>query len=86
MDYCTAAIAHNQKDWASPNFKAIEATGYDVQIRLDDMDAIDIPALSLLLVKRRDFVWHGLDFCPRAYSTDECLQLGYTSADPLIED
>ena len=33
--------------------------------RCDDLDHIDMSALSLMLRQRRDAVWDGLDICPR---------------------
>ena len=46
-------------------FTAIRPTGYELSIRLDNMDVIDIPALRQHIIQQRDSVWEGLDICPR---------------------
>ena len=46
-------------------FKAIRATGYELSIRVDAMDAIDITALRQHVAQQRDAIWDGLDICPR---------------------
>ena len=46
-------------------FKAIRATGYELSIRVDDMDTIDITALRQHVAQQRDKIWEGLDICPR---------------------
>ena len=44
---------------------AVCLIGYQLNIRCDDLDHIDMSALSLMLRQRRDAVWDGLDICPR---------------------
>ena len=46
-------------------FNAIRGIGYQLVIRCDDLDHIEISALELMLAQRRDAVWDGLDICPR---------------------
>ena len=46
-------------------FTAILATGYELGIRADDMDIIDIAALKQHITQHRDSVWDGLDVYPR---------------------
>ena len=65
MDACLAAISQGHRNWAHSMFKAIRGIGYQLTIRCDDLDQIDISALSLMLAQRRDAVWDGLDICPR---------------------
>ena len=57
-------IALDACTWASSMSRAIRTTGYDLCIRLDDMDHIDIQVLSCHLRQRRDGVWDNLDICP----------------------
>ena len=65
LDACLAAISQGHRNWAHSMFKAIRGIGYQLTIRCDDLDQIDISALSLMLAQRRDAVWDGLDICPR---------------------
>ena len=65
LDACSSAISQDHRNWAHSMFKAIRGIGYQLNIRCDDLDHMDIPALSLLLRHRRDAVWDGLDICPR---------------------
>ena len=46
-------------------FKAIRATGYELSIRVDALDIIDLTALKQHLTQQQDAVWDGLDVCPR---------------------
>ena len=49
-------------------YRAIIDTGYQLAVRLDDMDTIDITALCHDhhdITQHRDAVWEGLDPCPR---------------------
>ena len=46
-------------------FRAVRATGYELGIRADDMDIIDITAFKQHITQQRDSVWDGLDVCPR---------------------
>ena len=45
-------------------FKAISGIGYQLNIRCDELDHIDISALFLMLAQSKDVV-DGLDICPR---------------------
>ena len=67
LDSCKSAIGprNRRKNWAGSMSRAIIDTGYQLAIRLDDMDAIDITALRHFITQRRDAVWEGLDVCPR---------------------
>ena len=67
LDSCKSAIGprNRRKNWAGSMYRAIIDTGYQLAIRLDDMDAIDITALRHFITQRRDAVWEGLDVCPR---------------------
>ena len=65
LDACTAAISSNCRNWAHSMFRAVRGTGYQLNIRCDDLDKILAPALTLMLEQRRDAVWDGLDICPR---------------------
>ena len=65
LDCCRAAVAASKRNWAWSMFKAVHATGYELSIRCDDMDAIDIPALQQHIMQQRDSVWEDLDICPR---------------------
>ena len=46
-------------------FKAIRATGYELSIWVDAMGIIDLTALRQHIMRQRDFIWDGLDVCPR---------------------
>ncbi len=65
LDCCRAAVAASKRNWAWSMFKAVHATGYELSIRCDDMDVIDIPALRQHIMQQRDSVWEDLDICPR---------------------
>ena len=67
LDSCRSAIGprNRRKNWAGSMYRAVIDTGYQLAIRLDDMDAIDIVALRHFITQRRDAVWEGLDVCPR---------------------
>ena len=67
LDSCKSAIGprSRRKNWAGSMYRAVIDTGYQLAIRLDDMDAIDITALRHFITQRRDAVWEGLDVCPR---------------------
>ena len=67
LDSCKSAIGprNRRKNWAGSMYRAVINTGYQLAIRLDDMDAIDITALRHFITQRRDAVWEGLDVCPR---------------------
>ena len=67
LDSCKSAIGprNRRKNWAGSMYRAIIDTAYQLAIRLDDMDAIDITALRHFITQRRDAVWEGLDVCPR---------------------
>jgi hypothetical protein len=65
LDCCSAAVASSQHNWAWSMFKAIRATGYELSIRVDDMDVINVSALRQHIAQRRDSIWDGLDVCPR---------------------
>ena len=65
LDGCLAAVGLSRRNWAWSMFKAIRATGYELSIRADAMDIIDITALKQHIVKQRDFIWDDLDICPR---------------------
>ena len=41
LDACTAAISQDHRTWAHSMFKAIRGTGYQLDIRCDDLDQID---------------------------------------------
>ena len=53
---CLAAISQDHRNWAHSMFKAIRGIGYQVNIRCDDLDHIDIPALIL----KRQYCRSGL--------------------------
>ena len=61
LDSCKSAIGprNRRKNWAGSMYRAIIDTGYQLAIRLDDMDAIDITALRHFITQRRDAVWEG---------------------------
>ena len=42
LDCCRDAVGSSRHNWAWSMFKAIRATGYELSIRVDDMDTIDI--------------------------------------------
>ena len=68
LDCCTAAVVSSRRNWAWSIFRAIRGTGYELGIRVDDMDVIDITALTqhiAQLVEQRDSIWDGLAVCPR---------------------
>ena len=65
LDGCLAAVGSSRRNWAWSMFKAIRATGYELSIRADAMDIIDITALKQHIVRQRDSIWDGLDICPR---------------------
>ena len=69
LDCCRAAVGSLRHNWAWSMFKAIRATGYELSIRVDDMDIIDIPALRQHMAQQQDSVWDGLDVCPRTCPT-----------------
>ena len=51
--------------------RTIRGTGYDLFIRQDDMDHIDIQVLFSHLGQRREAVWDDLDICPRTCPTED---------------
>ena len=53
-------------------FKAIRGIGYQLNIRCDDLDHIDISALSLMLKQRRDAVWDSLDILHKNMPVIQC--------------
>ena len=67
LDSCKSAIGprNRGKNWAGSMYRAVIDTGYQLAIRLDDMDAIDITALRHFITQRHDAVWEGLNLCPR---------------------
>ena len=65
LDCCRDAVGSSRHNWAWSMFKAIRATGYELSIRVDDMDTIDITALRQHVSQQRDKSWKGLDICPR---------------------
>ena len=65
LDCCRDAVGSSRHNWAWSMFKAIRATGYELSIRVDDMDTIDITALRQHVAQQRDTIWDGLDICPR---------------------
>ena len=66
LDACTAALSSNHSNWARSIIRAVRGTGYQPNIRCDDLDHILISALSLMLAQGRDAVWDDLDICPRS--------------------
>ena len=58
-------MGSSQHNWAWSMFKAICAIGYDLSIRVDDMDVIDITAFRQHITQQRVSIWDGLDVCPR---------------------
>ena len=62
-------MGSSRHNWAWSMFKAIRATGYELSIRVDDMDITDIPALRQHMAQQQDSVWDGLDVCPRTCPT-----------------
>ena len=50
-----------------------------LDLRWDDLDQMDIYALSLLLRQRTDAVWDGLDICPRTCLTLNAKLCTYTT-------
>ena len=65
LDGCRAAVGSSRRNWAWSMFKAIRATGYELSIRVDAMDVIDITALRQHILQQRDSIWDDLDICPR---------------------
>ena len=65
LDACSAAISQGHRKLAHSMFQAIRGIGYQLVIKCDNLDQIDIPALSLMLTQRRNAIWDGLDICPR---------------------
>ena len=55
---------------ASSMSRAIRGTGYDLCVRQDDMDHIDIQVSSYHLRQHRDAVWDHLDICARICPTE----------------
>ena len=52
LDCCKDAVAASRHNWAWSMFKAIRATGYELGIRIDDMDTIDIVAFKQHLAQQ----------------------------------
>ena len=65
LDCCGAAVGSSQRNWAWSMFKAVRATGYELGIRADDMDVIDVPALQQHIIQQQESSWRDLDICPR---------------------
>ena len=67
LDSCRSAIGprNRRKNWAGSMYRAVIDTGYQLAVRLNDMDAIDITALRHFITQRCDAVWEGLDVCLR---------------------
>lgn len=62
---CHTAVTASVKNWAYYIFKGIRRLGYDLAIRIDALDIIDMSKVKQLLAKRQTDVWQHLDFCPR---------------------
>ena len=54
LDCCTAAVVSSCHNWAWSMFRAIRATGYELGIRVDDMDVIDTSALKQHITQQRN--------------------------------
>ena len=65
LDCCSAAVSLSRHNWAWSMFRAIRATGYELCIRADDMDMIDVGALKQHLARQQSAAWDGLDVSPR---------------------
>ena len=63
LDYCKDAAVASRRNWAWSMFKVIRAAGYELAIRINAMDSIEIPALRQHLALQQDAVWDGLDLC-----------------------
>ena len=85
LDCCRDAVLTSRHNWAWSMFKAIRATEYELSIRVDDMDAIDVIALRQHLAQQRDAVWDGLDTCPRTCPSEKarCCKYSRWFARPL---
>jgi len=62
---CHSAVTSSVKNWAWFMFKSIRGLGYDMNIRIDSMDSLDLSLVTQLLQRRTGAVWQGLDYCPR---------------------
>ena len=62
---CHAAVTSSVRNWAWYMFKSIRDLGYDMTIRIDSMDTLDLSRVLQLLHRRSEVVWHALDYCPR---------------------
>ncbi len=62
---CRAAMTKSVKNWAYYMFKGIRQLGYDLTIRIDALDFIDMGKVKQLLARRQTAIWQQLDFCPR---------------------
>ena len=65
LDCCTAAVVSSCPNWAWSMCRAIRGTGYELGIRVDDMDVIDITALKQHITQQQASIWDGLGVCPR---------------------
>ena len=65
LDCCRAAVGCSRHNWAWSMFRAIRATEYELGIRVDDMDIVDITTSRQHITQQQDSVWDGLDVCPR---------------------
>ena len=61
LDGCLASVGSSRLYWARSIFKAIRATGNELNIRVDAMDIIDITDLKQHIVMQGD---SDLDICP----------------------
>jgi len=68
----SAWVLISRRNWASSMFKSVRGTGYELSIRADDMDIIDVTALRQHLTQQQDSVWDGLDICPRTCPSRKC--------------
>ena len=68
---CAEQTAPDACAWDAGMSRATSGTRYDLCIRQDDMDHVDIQALSSHLRQRRDTVWDNLDICPRTCPTED---------------
>ena len=65
LDGYRAAVAASKRNWAWSMLRAVHATGYELSLRCEGMDVIDIPAFRQDIIQQRDSVWEDLDICPR---------------------
>ena len=65
MHACHSAVTSSVRNWAWSMFRKVRDLGYDMNIRIDAMDILDVSRIQQLIDRQHQAVWQDLDYCPR---------------------